>query len=180
MKPLAELSISQTNPPGILFRDEDTLLIRTGWLIRIWNWRTNRVVETSGPPTLGLQNLVLRRLVLSPDRRRIALLLLNRGSLSTARSTVSIWDRELTTEVGRLPPGDYSALAFNPDGRRIVTVGEEESVVRIWDGDQFRPLLTLADTDSHVGGVAFTRAGQIVAARTKGGLTIWDTQVRPR
>ena len=87
---------------------------------------------------------------------------------------------DLKTEVGRLPPGDYRAVAFSPGGRRIVSVGAEESVVRVWDAERLLPLLTLQDTDSHLGGVTVTAEGQIVAGRTGGGLTIWETQIRRR
>ena len=61
-----------------------------------------------------------------------------------------------------------------------MTVGSQESVVRVWDAERLLPLLTLPDTEAHRGGVAFTAAGQIVAGRTDGGLTIWETQIRRR
>jgi serine/threonine protein kinase/WD40 repeat protein len=177
MRQLAALAVGSSK--FVLFRDEETLIISTALephsLIRIWNWRTNRVF---GPvePRLAVGSRGVWRPVLSQGGRRIALILTSFGP----SSIVSIWDSDLKKEVGRLPPGDYHALAFSPDGRRIVTVGNEESVVRVWDGDRLLPLLTLFDTDSHFGGVAFTSAGQIVAGRTGGGLTIWETQIRRR
>jgi WD40 repeat protein len=170
-----------SNPRHLLFRDQDTLIVSsTGasseQLISIWNWRTNRVLKTVEPGPRVAPRAMISAMALSPDRRRIALILHDLGGTSA----VSIWDEKLRDEIGRLPPGDYSALAFSPDGRRIVSVGAEENVVRIWDAEQLRPLLNLDDIDSHLGGVAFTATGQIVAGRTKGGLTIWDTQIRQR
>jgi WD40 repeat protein/serine/threonine protein kinase len=178
MKPLAVLEHPESRPMDLVFRDEETLIVSTRGRpdllsrIFIWNWRTNQVLGTVTPrPSVGPQD-VTWGLALSPDAQRIALL------SSGAQSTVSIWDRDLKTEVGRLPPGNFLALAFSSDGRRIVSVAAHETAVRVWDGERFVPLMTLSDTDSHQGGVAFTKAGQIVAGRTGGGLTIWETQIR--
>jgi len=95
-------------------------------------------------------------------------------------SIVSVWDGNLEHELDRLPSGDFAAVARSSDGLRLVSVGREDSTVRIWDTDRFLPLLSLADTDRHLGGVTFTAEGQIVAGRTGGGLTIWETQIRQR
>ena len=183
MERLAEIDVLGS-PASLLFRDDDTLIVSTGAsqdvprsFVRIWNWRTRGLVAELEPrPRVAPQQAFFWRLALSSDRRKIALILPNPGK----SSTVSIWDWDLKTEVGRLPPGDYWAVAFSPDGSRIVSVGTKEGVVRIWDWDGHQPrrLLTLADTDSHMGGVAFTSTGQIVVGRSKGGLTIWDTQIR--
>ena len=149
----------------VLFRDEETLITVGPTSFRIWNWRTNSVLVGSVDPHDVL------RLASSSDGRRIAVI---------SPTTVSIWDSDLKSEIGRLPPGDYQAVAFSPDGRRIVSVGAKEDAVRIWDAERLLPLLTLQDIDGHLGGVAFTAAGQIVAGRSGGGLTIWDTQIRRR
>jgi WD40 repeat protein len=164
----------------MVFRDEDTLIIstqdparKTPSVIRVWNWRTNQVLRRVVPRPVVGQDTVSWWLTLSPDARRIALI-----SRGPGLSIVSLWDGDLKVEVGRLPPGDFLALAFSADGRRIVSVSAQEIAVRVWDAERFRLLLTLPDTDTHSGGVAFTRAGQIVAGRTGGGLTIWETQIR--
>ena len=189
-KQLAVFFDENSSPTHVLFRDEQTLIISSQDLyqeapsvVRIWNWQTNRVLATAEPklttvapkPSFGPRPGQWR-IALSPDGRRIALIPNGHGM----PTTVSIWDSGLKAELGRLPSGDYEALAFSPDGRRIATVGFEESVVRIWDAERLLPLLALTDTDSHMGGVAFTRAGQIVAGRTLGGLTIWESQIRQR
>ena len=167
---------------NLLFRADGTLLVasRAGAISRasvaIWNWRGNRVIATVRPEAEVGSRTSDWRIAMSADGRRIALVSVSPG----VPSTVSVWDGNLEQELGRLPSGDYSAVALSSNGRRLASVGREDSTVRIWDTDRFLPLLTLVDIDSHLGGVTFTAEGQIVAGRSGGGLTIWDTQIRQR
>lgn len=182
LKPLAAIE-SPGHVGGLLFRADGTLLFSSRSLpmvdpraaVRIWNWRTNRILATALPMAeVGSQNSDWR-LASSSDGSRIAMV----SSAEGTPSTVSVWDGDLQRELGRLPSGDFATVALSADGRRIVSVGREDASVRIWDGNRFLPLLTLVDTDSHLGGVTFTAQGQIVAARTSGGLTIWESQRAP-
>jgi hypothetical protein len=92
---------------------------------------------------------------------------------------VAIWDGNLTHEIDRLPATNIMSAAFSADGRRIATVNNDESVVRVWDSTTFQQVLTLTDVESHRHGVAFTADGRLIAGRTSGGLTIWESQKPP-
>jgi WD40 repeat protein len=109
----------------------------------------------------------------SADGQKIGLLSYGSGVVST----LSIWDRELRNELGRLPVGDSIAVALSLDGSRAVTVSGEDPAVQLWDTLRFSHVLTLPDTDGHLFGVRFTRSGKIIAGRSSGGVTIWDPRI---
>jgi WD40 repeat protein len=51
-----------------------------------------------------------------------------------------------------------------------------DTTVHVWDLTRRRPLLVLGDDDTHQGGIAFTPDGRLVATRSSGGLTVWQTR----
>ena len=79
-------------------------------------------------------------------------------------------------EIGRLPVTDMLLAAVSADGSRIATTDRDGTSVRVWDTDNLELLLILSDDDQHGGGIAFTPDGRLIAGRSSGGLTIWETR----
>jgi len=69
-------------------------------------------------------------------------------------------------------------VSLSPDGRRIATTAAD-TTVRIWDAQRRQLVLTLTDDDRHAGSAVFTPDGRLIAARSSGGLTIWETNKPP-
>jgi WD40 repeat protein len=165
------LAILHENPAGFAFRPDGTLLVASRpefvagraarqAMFRVWDWRTNTTREAVSPAVGG----AVGRLDMSADGRHAA--------VGTA---VFVWDGDLGRQIGRLPvPVGTAGMAFSADGSRIATFGLD-GAVRVWDTDRLQLLLTLTDDDQHAG-IAFTRDGRLVAARSTGGLTVWQTQ----
>ena len=111
MKQLADLSLGAT-PLALLFRDEESLIISTARNenpqppIGIWTgepivYRNGGANTVSGATKSQLETRVKSE---QPTNRPDFV-----SQTLSARSTVSIWDRDLRAELGRLPPGDYYA-----------------------------------------------------------------------
>jgi serine/threonine protein kinase/WD40 repeat protein len=136
--------------------------------IRIWDWRANMVRAEVPVPVPGRLHPFQWQIALSADGRRTAL-------LSTQWPTVYIWDGP-GHEVATMPVvSETIGVAISPDGRRLATIAQD-TFVRIWDADRRVPVLSLIDDDEHLSGIAFTPDGRLVAGRSSGGLTIWETQ----
>jgi WD40 repeat protein len=137
--------------------------------VRIWDWRTGRVLAEQPTPTTATDHEnATWRIATSADGSRIAFV----GGHPTI---VSIWDGGLTHELGKLPvPPETQKLAWSPDGKRLASTATDFTI-RIWDAERLQRLLTLTDDDLHDGGLAFTPDGRLIAGRSSGGLTIWDT-----
>jgi WD40 repeat protein len=169
-------------PRSLVFRHDGVLLVATtnsrevGARPRIepWDWKANKRQANVYPRDEDHPPSTYQSVLMAPssDGQTIGILFYGLSS----SGTLSIWDRDLKKRLGRMPVGDGSAAALSPDGSRAVIVSRENPRVQIWDTARSSLLLTLLDTDAHTG-VTFTDAGQIVAGRLSGGITIWNPRL---
>jgi WD40 repeat protein len=69
-----------------------------------------------------------------------------------------------------------AALAFSPDGTRLLTGGADE-MVKLWDLASLQELITLRGHRQGVLAVTFSRSGELAAsAGTDGMLRLWRTR----
>ena len=65
-------------------------------------------------------------------------------------------------------------VAFSPDGRRIASASEDQTV-KVWDADSGQETLTLKGHTSSVTGVAFSPDGRrIASASVDETVKVWD------
>jgi WD40 repeat protein len=69
--------------------------------------------------------------------------------------------------------GLVNALAFSPDGKRLVS-GSEDQTLKVWDLATGQALLTLRGHQDGVRTVAFSPDGRRIASATRSEVRLWD------
>jgi WD40 repeat protein len=90
--------------------------------------------------------------------------------------TVKVWDVQTQREVfPELPGGsEFYAVAFNPDGRYLVT-GRQDRTVQVWDARTGKPVGTLGTHEREIRGLVFSRVGgHLASASGDGKVKLWD------
>jgi serine/threonine protein kinase/WD40 repeat protein len=178
----AVLATLHERPTGFAFRPDGLLMVSSQVpatpgqpapsSFRIWDWRNNRTIARVPAPWCPRSSATIWRLALSADGRTVAFY-----ASAAYVSCVFISNGALTRELGRLPvPPDIDHVALSADGTRIAMTTRNDTTVHVWDLTRRRPLLVLGDDDTHQGGIAFTPDGRLVATRSSGGLTVWQTR----
>jgi len=100
-----------------------------------------------------------------PDGKRIA----------SVGSNVRVWDAETGAELMTLPVTYGRAVAFSPNGERIVS-GDEQGI-KIWDAATGEELKSLSNV-KEVSSVLFTPDGKRVVSAGYGGhmIRVWDAK----
>jgi WD40 repeat protein len=113
----------------------------------------------------------IRVAVPSPDGKRIA------GG-GEGSGDIEVWDagsgQLLAVLKGHSAAVD--ALAFSPDGSRIVS-GSRDKSLRVWDAATYDPLLVMGDHEEAIASVAFSPDGaRIYSASPEGTVRVWETR----
>jgi WD40 repeat protein/serine/threonine protein kinase len=110
-----------------------------------------------------------------PDGQRVA----TAGS-EGPRHAVKVWDARTGREHFAIPvsqegfAGPYTAVAFRPDGRYLVT-GNQDGAVQVWDAQTGKEVHRLATHGREVRGLVFSRDGQhLASASSDGEVKLWD------
>jgi WD40 repeat protein len=138
----------------------EILSVDFGGTARVWN------VET-GQERTELRRSEIRLARLSPDGRRMATAGENR--------VLQIWDTATGASVGQPVPHEYqiTAVAFGPDGQRVVTANEGS--VRVWDTESGSAVTPPMQHDDRVMHVVFSADGtRVLTASTDRTARVWN------
>lgn len=159
--------------------------------VRAWEVNGGRELWNFSGPKLGSTSAYRFDLTFSADGTRLA------AAFATSRregegveTELRTWDantgRPLLDLIGG--PGDFTSVAFRPDGRQIATGqrnGSGVSRIRLWDTGNGRPLLTVEGHETPINWLAYSPDGLALASCSgddsgTGDVRIWDVATGER
>lgn len=140
---------------------EIVVMVGTDGATHLWHRRARRIRKATDA------EYAITAVAVSPDESRLA--------VCDAGQRVTVYDIMGGSLVWRWRqecPGEVSALAFRPDGKRLVTAGDS---VRTWQAGDGSPVRSLPGSDSAARAVAFDEPGQrMAAAGADGTVRVWE------
>jgi WD40 repeat protein len=136
----------------------------------LWDQDTARRVRS----LQGHSGLPVTAVCFSPDGKRVA--------AAEEKDAVLIHDvatGEVALRVPAHPDGLIWSVAYSPDGKRLATsgglIGRNHDVVKIWDADTGKQLVSMAGHKAQCSSVAFSPDGKRVASASHDRtVVIWD------
>jgi eukaryotic-like serine/threonine-protein kinase len=143
-------------------------------VVKVWDVRTGREEKAlSGHPS------AVRKVAFSPDGKRLAAASdAAKRVVTWGSGEVTLWDMETGHAALTLrgPTNAVRAVAFNPDGRRLVSAGEDPRLMKIWEPITGQEVLNLdlRHLDC-VNDVAFSPDGtRLASASCDGTVILWN------
>ena len=136
--------------------------------LHLWDLSTGKARAVADP-----EGLFMSAWAFSPDSQFLV------ANLSHDVSTPAFWrvsdGKKLRQLVGHAE--SVRALAFHPDGTRLVSASND-GTVKLWDPKNGRELLTLSGHTQPVAGVAFSKDGSRLISWSDREIKIWNGAAR--
>lgn len=144
-----------------------------GYYTAIWN------LQGGGAPVATVPGLVFPASLrpFDAEGRRLVTVEIVERERGIPQRRVQVWEVASGRRLLTLPGDDrLNNPEFSPDGRRLLTAGEDGAPVRIWDADDGRLLLSLRQRPPIVStGANFSADGRLVISSAEtGALRLWD------
>lgn len=110
-----------------------------------------------------------RQIILSPDGQQLVAVLVD---------SIQVWDLTAFTllrEMEILPESAGERLQISPDGQHLAVVGEEDTLVSVWDIAQGKLLVSGLDHPAEVTGLVFDNESQLLFSSVfSRNVLVWD------
>ncbi|WP_346149403.1 serine/threonine-protein kinase [Nonomuraea recticatena] len=114
----------------------------------------------------------------SPEGTKVAVEL--RLSDDSTKSTLQLWDWKAGRALWSAQLNSLTDVAFTADGARLAVLGREPGLLDTATGKRVGPALRATGLATSLAYGAFTRAGLLVTADSRGRLTVWNQDGSPR